>query len=277
MKTFLRYTLVTAIALALNLAVTLPVTAAASSPCSKHVRDSQAPVSMCAAQNFPPKNMNAYMPVKSLLSKEGPVGVGMLSTRWKNGSNLKVGFMDDEFGLKDKVMNVARQWSKYANLTFSESSVADADIRVSFKGEGYWSVLGKQAKTVPKKEQTMNLEFSKNESATEIQRVTLHEFGHAIGLLHEHESPLSKIPWDKNAVYKYYTGPPNCWTRQDVNEQVLQREKPGPDIALTTFDKYSIMCYPVSDRLTVGQFRIGWNTKLSATDKKFVAKLYPKG
>jgi hypothetical protein len=277
MKTIiLRYTLITSVALALCITFTPPANAAGG-PCSRHARASQAPISMCAAQNFPPQNFNAYLPVKVLISRKGPVAVGMLSTRWPNGSKLKVGFMDDEFGLKNKVMNVARQWSSYANLTFIESSPADADIRVSFKGEGYWSVIGTQARTVSKKEQTLNLQFSKDESDQEIQRVALHEFGHAIGLLHEHESPLAKIPWDKNAVYKYYTGPPNCWTHQDVNEQVLQREKPGPDIALTTFDKHSIMCYPVSDRLTVGKYRIGWNTKLSATDKTFIAKLYPKG
>ncbi len=57
---------------------------------------------------------------------------------------------------------------------------------------------------------------------------------------------------------------------------MLQREKPGPDIAMTAFDKNSIMCYPVSDALTVGHYEIGWNRELSETDKTFIAKVYPK-
>jgi hypothetical protein len=244
--------------------------------CSRTAHATQAPIQMCAAQNFPAENINAYLPVKPLISRKGPIAVGLLPARWPNGSNLKVGFMDDEYGLKNKVMNVARQWCDDANITFSESSASDADIRVSFRGTGYWSVIGKQAKNVPKNEQTLNLQFWSGVPDNEIQRVVLHEFGHALGLLHEHESPLAQIPWDKNAVYKYYTGPPNCWSHQEVDAQVLQREKPGPDIAMTSFDRNSIMCYPVADDLTVGHYEIGWNRTLSDSDKTFIAKLYPK-
>jgi serralysin len=256
---------------------TTTTTTTGTSACSRTVQAaSRAPISMCAAQNFPAKNINAYLPVKTLMKKEGPVAVFSLPTKWPNGANLKVGFMDDDYGLKSQVMNKARQWSNYANITFSESSAADADIRISFRGSGYWSVIGTAAKRVPKNEQTMNLQFWNGVPDSEVQRVTLHEFGHALGLLHEHESPLAQIPWDKNAVYKYYTGPPNCWSRSEVDAQVLQREKAGPDLAMTTFDKDSIMCYPVSDALTVGHYEIGWNTTLSETDKSFIAKVYPK-
>lgn len=278
MKThILRYTFISCVLLALSSCSTSTTTTTTTgSACSRTVRASQAPIKMCAAQNFPANNINAFLPVRTALKKEGAVAVFSVPSKWPNGSNLKVGFMDDDYGLKSKVMSKASQWSNYANITFSESSVADADIRVSFRGSGYWSVIGTAAKRVPKNEQTLNLQFWSGVPDTEVQRVTLHEFGHALGLLHEHESPLAQIPWDKDAVYKYYTGPPNCWSRSEVDSQVLEREKPGPDIAMTAFDKNSIMCYPVSDDLTVGHFEIGWNTQLSDTDKAFIAKIYPK-
>ncbi len=37
----------------------------------------------------------------------------------------------------------------------------------------------------------------------EYRRVVLHEFGHALGGIHEHQSPASGvIPWDKPKVYE---------------------------------------------------------------------------
>ncbi|MEY2479586.1 MAG: hypothetical protein QOI04_513 [Verrucomicrobiota bacterium] len=280
MKTYIsRFAFVSVLLLALSSCSTnkpTTTTPTTDSSCSRTVHGSQAPIEMCAAQNFPAKNINAYLPVKTLMKKEGPVAVFSLPAKWPNGSALKVGFIDDDYGLKSQVMEKARQWSNYANITFSESSAADADIRISFRGSGYWSVIGTSAKKVPKNEQTMNLQFWNGVPDSEVQRVVLHEFGHALGLLHEHESPLAQIPWDKNAVYKYYTGPPNCWSHSEVDAQVLQREKAGPDLAMTTFDKDSIMCYPVSDALTVGHYEIGWNKELSETDKTFIAKVYPK-
>jgi hypothetical protein len=38
----------------------------------------------------------------------------------------------------------------------------------------------------------------------EYSRVVLHEFGHALGAIHEHQHPAAGIPWDKPKVYEYY-------------------------------------------------------------------------
>lgn len=38
----------------------------------------------------------------------------------------------------------------------------------------------------------------------EYSRVVLHEFGHALGAIHEHQHPEAAIPWDKPKVYEYY-------------------------------------------------------------------------
>jgi hypothetical protein len=267
-----------ALLFALNDCVTNQTTTTSTTGCSRTVSDTtgHTPVQMCAAQNLSAKDFNQFMPAKILIKKEGPVAVAYLPKRWPNGSALKVGFMDNDYALKGKVMAKVQQWSNYANITFTESSAGDADIRISFRGSGYWSVIGTDAKKISKNEQTMNLEFWNGVSDSEVQRVTLHEFGHALGLLHEHESPLAQIPWNKDAVYKYYMGPPNCWSHDEVDQQVLDREKAGPDLAMTSFDKDSIMCYPVDPKLTDGHYEIGWNNTLSETDKTFIAKLYPK-
>jgi hypothetical protein len=45
----------------------------------------------------------------------------------------------------------------------------------------------------------------------------------------------------------------------------------------TAFDPTSIMQYAVPDELTVGSYAVGWNTELSALDKGWTKKQYPKG
>jgi hypothetical protein len=244
--------------------------------CRTRSHGSAAPLAMCASQNFPPDNFRAFQLKRRELSMKGPVAAGREKLRWKK-REIKVGFMDDPFRLKQKVLQVANEWRTVggANVVFIESNVDDADIRVSFQGSGHWSYLGTQALDFPKSEQTMNLQFPRNVSQKELRRVTLHEFGHALDLLHEHASPLSDISWNKEAVYKHYMRPPNCWNQADVDMQVLTRERSGPDLIATAFDKDSIMCYPVAAELTTDHKAIGWNTELSAIDKEFIKKFYP--
>lgn len=61
-------------------------------------------------------------------------------------------------------------------------------------GQGSWSYLGTDATRVPKESFTMNLGF--------VDRPTvLHEFGHSLGLIHEHQSPFpGGFEWDRENV-----------------------------------------------------------------------------
>ena len=55
----------------------------------------------------------------------------------------------------------------------------------------------------------------------EYQRVVRHEFGHALGMIHEHQNPAAQgqIPWDKPKVYAYYAQ--QGWNKDDVDFQHL--------------------------------------------------------
>ena len=64
----------------------------------------------------------------------------------------------------------------------------------SSAGQGSWSYLGTDAARVPKECFTMNLGF--------VDRPTvLHEFGHSLGLIHEHQSPFpGGFEWNRENV-----------------------------------------------------------------------------
>ena len=58
-------------------------------------------------------------------------------------------------------------------------------------------------------------------------------------------------------------------------DNVLRRD-PEDETHYSDYDKDSIMQYPVPEELTVGDFSIPWNTGLSAQDKSFIARMYPR-
>ena len=194
--------------------------------------------------------------------------------QWMPGRTLQVSFTDGEADVQAKVESFAKQWEDHANLHLDFGTHADPEIRISFLQSGSWSYLGTDAMVIPDDEPTMNYGWLTAESDDdEYSRVVLHEFGHAMACIHEHNHPEAGIPWDLEAVYRYYTLTQG-WTRDDVDRQVLARY----DRNITNFSAYdptSIMHYSVPNELTEGEFEVGWNRILSQTDKDFIRVLYP--
>src|SRR5918996_1323955 len=69
-----------------------------------------------------------------------------------------------------------------------------------------------------------------------------HEFGHAIGLAHEHQNPAGGIEWNEEVVLRDLSGPPNSWTPEQIRHNVLEKYR-ADQIRGTDFDRDSIMLY----------------------------------
>lgn len=213
-------------------------------------------------------------------------GVAMLATptsnnrgdavQWPNGSTLRVKFLGGHPLWQQAIAHFANEWTQYANLHFQflpQNSRQPADIRIGFGPGGAWSRLGTEARDVTDQSQpTMNFEWDPTTSEDQFRADTLHEFGHALGFLHEQQNPDAAIPWDRERVYAYYQSV--GWDRNKVNQFVLSREA-ASTTKHTQYDPHSIMQYAVPNELTIGDFEIGWNTHLSELDKQFAAAMYP--
>jgi astacin (peptidase family M12A) len=195
---------------------------------------------------------------------------------WENGRSLRVKFLDGIASVQEKVQAIAKEWESVANLKLDFVSSGNCDIRVSFAQKDFsWSAVGTDALTVSQTEATVNFGWLEPDTELrEYQRVVRHEFGHALGMIHEHQNPAAQghIPWDKPKVYAYYAQ--QDWSKDDVDFNIFQvygEESTNH----TSFDSTSIMEYAIPDSLTIGSYAIGWNTELSQLDRDFMRGQYP--
>jgi hypothetical protein len=135
-------------------------------------------------------------------------------------------------------------------------------------------MVGTLANNAAEDERTMNFDTTDFKTFAAMRRTVLHEFGHAIGLLHEHYSPVAGIPWNKEAVYAELKKTQG-WDKSTVDLNLFQQYKVSYTNG-TEYDKSSIMHYPVFARWTTTGFSVDWNNDLSEGDKNLVTLLYPK-
>ncbi len=104
-----------------------------------------------------------------------------------------------------------------------------------------------------------------------------HEFGHAIGLGHEHQNPAGGIQWNEAAVIRDLSGPPNNWTEAQIRHNVLDKYSVN-QIKGTNFDGDSIMLYFFPARWTLNGVATTANEVPSTLDKAFIAsaEAYPR-
>jgi hypothetical protein len=106
------------------------------------------------------------------------------------------------------------------------------------------------------------------------QGVVLHEFGHAIGMIHEHQNPLGGIQWNRDNVIRDLSGPPNSWDLATIEHNIFRRYD-REHINGTEVDKKSIMLYAIPSHWTLDSFQSDPNDLLSDVDKQHATTVYP--
>jgi serralysin len=197
--------------------------------------------------------------------------------KWQPGTQVRVRFMEGDPQLQERVRAVAQEWTgpNMSNLSFLFAEGGDADVRIAFKqGNGSWSYLGTMCQQIPVGEPTMNYGWLEpNSSDDELRRVVLHEFGHVLGLIHEHQNPNRPIAWNRAAVIADLSAPPNNWDEATIENNMFKKYDPA-DLSSTPTDSLSIMMYPIPASWTTDGFSADLNGELSDTDKTFIRGAY---
>lgn len=131
-------------------------------------------------------------------------------------------------------------WEDCANVIFREVD-KNPKIRITFtpghNDNWYWSDIGTVAETRPSNDPTTKLAGLPDEypPSEEHRGNVLHEFGHVLGLEHEHKSPnlTSFVELNEQEVINHYGD------ERRARRQVLDRVRDPTNY--TKFDKESIM------------------------------------
>ena len=207
-------------------------------------------------------------------------GALLNEARWEPNAVIRVRFLEGDDALKRRVREVAERWTApgMADLQLNFIEEGNAEIRVAFApGKGSWSYLGTVCREIPADKPTMNYGWLTPDSPDdELQRVVLHEFGHALGLIHEHQNPEGGIKWNEPAVIEELSGPPNNWDEQTIRHNVLDHY-PAEDVTSTPVDPDSIMMYPIPASWTLDGFSADMNGDLSEQDVQLIREVYGGG
>jgi hypothetical protein len=225
-------------------------------------------------------------------------GIFRSSSLWgPNYPKLRVCFFEGSQALREVVANVAKEWMSDDNSvrldfgkpgkrrTCQPGNGNEMQIRITFSQEGYWSQVGQNSVVFAKQEEaSLNLGGFMNVSPDQLSDYEIgtirHEFGHALGIEHEHQNPKggcdNEYNWD--LIYKYLEGPPNNWPKEQIDWNL--RQASGEDLQLTKFDKNSVMLYqfPADFYKKGGKskcFVPEPNSQISKGDRALLAQMYP--
>lgn len=209
------------------------------------------------------------------------------------GKDIIILFLDGTDEKIELVKRTAVQWSDFGNFNFkfidgrkkSIEETPESNIRISFdinklqEGTAGHSALYLKGN---KKSRQSTMVLGDDRIKT-----ILHEFGHALGLSHEHQNPLFPI--------EEFNGQRNCGTlsRSSCNRNVKNIPKLTKKFVGTQFDRQSVMIYDgewsngstdFSDLISAGEVTSlapenftsdGLDKGLSLNDKMAIAMIYP--
>lgn len=215
-------------------------------------------------------------------------------SHWPNGATLHVVFLDskdEEIELREFVETTAREWTQYANLKliFHKStaafqrefpaSVPEIRIQLDPSTKGNASDIGTDACSTRSDAPTMLisslrawLQSKKEEDRKKARRTVLHEFGHALGRRHEHQTTVARFEWNHDKVIA------DCkamkWNEKMCWDNILTPLQTA-DSFDGLYDAASIMNYAIPQEWTIDARQLPEPLELSSLDKTRAAAIYP--
>ena len=104
------------------------------------------------------------------------------------------------------------------------------------------------------------MHLNRTDDSKAFRSTVLHEFGHALGLMHEHQHPENTVGWNTQAVFHQYAS--DSAPAQLIQEQFLDVFS-DPEMLITPYDNKSVMHYHVPGHLRNNGQEILENTHLS--------------
>jgi hypothetical protein len=202
---------------------------------------------------------------------------------WNAGSTLAACFYDGEPRLKQFFVKTVQRWLSGTSLhvnfgapgKFNQcQSSTPFDIRISFAQKGSWSYIGVDsvhpdiiAKGPSLNVETNGISFDRL-NLTWLEETVLHEFGHALGLLHEHQSPAAhcdeEFDWPKVFAYAKSNWQ---WDQDEVKSNFAQYVS-APRLRTTPYDKNSVMHYA----LPAWMYKRGGNSRCYVSEPRSMSK-----
>ncbi|KAF8068909.1 hypothetical protein FPV67DRAFT_1448755 [Lyophyllum atratum] len=209
------------------------------------------------ACGIPPKAMVDESPLVTVAPPKPEAGrdhavVAASNALWPNGTTITYSYFGGTEKQKNAVEVTAIEWTYYANITLERKDDNDrtAMVRIAFgKGGGNWSSTGRRTLKVPNDPYTMNLDGIDDAVAVSDsdRGIILHEWGHALGLLHEHQSPArgGSLTLNEEAVYDYYRHGQAKWDDDLIESQIIKVYKKAAVSNYCKLDTNSIMMYAI--------------------------------
>ncbi|MBN8666333.1 MAG: hypothetical protein J0M30_02440 [Chitinophagales bacterium] len=195
---------------------------------------------------------------------------------WWEKDTLAVKFIDPNPDpvVISRIKETAKTWEQYCSIVFDFENRLTPDITVSLMYGVNESCVGNTSKWATP---SLKLTGLRRNSPQELyNKYVLHEFGHAIGLFHEQQTPNVDIPWNEEFLFSYYGKPPNGWSKDMVRKNILNKPHYTNCVA-SAYDNESIMIYEILPSMVKDRrYATNGASKLSRTDIENIQKIYPK-
>ena len=207
--------------------------------------------------NMPKNNLHTYVP---------------------EADPLQIEFDKNPTKIKEMIKRIFNErWLPLIDLDVKfVKDVNEANVRIDFqngtqtdKPGGAWSLVGTDClQKTDKTSATVNFQWF------DVGTV-LHEFGHMLGMIHEHQNPRGEtIDWNVPVV-DYWAQTTQGWDASTTARNIINHYKKS-QINGSDFDSDSIMLYFFPSCLLKEGNGTHQNLRLSKTDIKWMLKMYPK-